>query len=404
MIDECTVDCCVSQTQPEQVHLSYIDDPHTSMGVTWVTQNKVPSIVEYVLDSTKISVNGTVSTYTNGGWNGWIHFVKIFGLQPGTRYKYRVGDGQFWSKYFSFATEPLLAPPQRVVKIANIADMGANMSESGANMESLKTLVKNQDVDFILHNGDIGYADGYQGQWDLFFREMEDVTANIPYMVNVGNHEIGVIGALGLPVGYIHRFQLPGAHSITDDLENLYYSWDYANVHFVSIDTESTIDTTSFTNEQTAWLEKDLAAVNRTKTPWVILYGHRPFYCTGPEECVYNRLMLAEAVKIINKYKVDLVFSGHRHNYERMWPIREDGTAVHTYTNPGAPAFILNGAGGNREGVQGFGGHQFPGSVVKISEFGYGILEIFNSTVLQYTYYQAGTTNVLDQIVLTVDH
>lgn len=58
---ECTVDCCSTQNLPEQVrnctgtlfthqvHLSYIDDPHTSMGVTWVTQRQVNSIVEYTV-------------------------------------------------------------------------------------------------------------------------------------------------------------------------------------------------------------------------------------------------------------------------------------------------------------------------------------------------------------------
>jgi hypothetical protein len=46
---------------------------------------------------------------------------------------------------------------------------------------------------------------------------------------------------------YIHRFQLPGSHSITTDLANLFYSWDYANIHFVALDTESIVDTTSFT-------------------------------------------------------------------------------------------------------------------------------------------------------------
>jgi hypothetical protein len=30
---------------------------------------------------------------------------------------------------------------------------------------------------------------------------MESALANIPYMVNVGNHEVGVIGALKLAIG-----------------------------------------------------------------------------------------------------------------------------------------------------------------------------------------------------------
>ena len=32
--------------------------------------------------------------------------------------------------------------------------------------------------------------------------------------------------------------------------------------------------------EQLAWLKQDLAAVNRTQTPWVIAFSHFPMYVT----------------------------------------------------------------------------------------------------------------------------
>ena len=33
--------------------------------------------------------------------------------------------------------------------------------------------------------------------------------------------------------------------------------------------------------EQWAWLNADLAAVDRTKTPWLAMMGHRPMYCSA---------------------------------------------------------------------------------------------------------------------------
>ena len=32
---------------------------------------------------------------------------------------------------------------------------------------------------------------------------------------------------------------------------------------------------------QAAWLAADLAAVNRTRTPWLVAVLHRPFYCSN---------------------------------------------------------------------------------------------------------------------------
>ena len=35
-----------------------------------------------------------------------------------------------------------------------------------------------------------------------------------------------------------------------------------------------------------AWLERDLSSVDRNKTPWVIVHGHRPMYCPTTETAV----------------------------------------------------------------------------------------------------------------------
>lgn len=77
-----------------------------------------------------------------------------------------------------------------------------------------------------------------------------------------------------------------------------------------------------FMNQQTTWLQKDLAAIDREKTPWVIVGGHRPWYISAKNKSstvcwkckdVFEPLFL--------KYSVDLVLSGHVHAYERNAPM-----------------------------------------------------------------------------------
>ena len=53
------------------------------------------------------------------------------------------------------------------------------------------------------------------------------------------------------------------------------YSYDYGLVHFIMMSTEHDMGNKS---KQYKWLENDLKKVNRTKTPWTILAGHRPMY------------------------------------------------------------------------------------------------------------------------------
>lgn len=63
-------------------------------------------------------------------------------------------------------------------------------------------------------------------------------------------------------------------------------------------------------------MEADLAAVNRTNTPWVILNGHRPIYTTSsggspPYGVVPVALDLQEALEpLLYKYSVDLTWHG----------------------------------------------------------------------------------------------
>ena len=80
---------------------------------------------------------------------------------------------------------------------------------------------------------------------------------------------------------YKARFNMPG-----DTNNNMFFSFDIGPVHFVSISTEFYY----FLNyglvqvmSQYSWLESDLARVDRSVTPWVVVYGHRPMYCTNTD-------------------------------------------------------------------------------------------------------------------------
>jgi acid phosphatase len=186
---------------------------------------------------------------------------------------------------------------------------------------------------------------------------------------------------------------MPGTES--KGVGNFWYSFDYGVAHFVAINTETdfayspewpfvrdktaneTLPTESQTfitdsgpfgfiegnnwkdntaYEQYQWLAKDLASVDRTKTPWVIVMGHRPMYSSQVSSYQANIRQAFE--NLLLKNGVDAYFAGHIHWYERMYPLSPNSTIDrssivnnNTYTtNPGVSmTHLTNGMAGNIE-------------------------------------------------------
>jgi hypothetical protein len=57
--------------------------------------------------------------------------------------------------------------------------------------------------------------------------------------------------------------------------------------------------------------------VDREKTPWLIVLMHSPMYNSNEAHYMEGESMRAAFEKWFVKYKVDLVFAGHVHAYER---------------------------------------------------------------------------------------
>lgn len=156
--------------------------------------------------------------------------------------------------------------------------------------------ISERPFDMMLFLGDIAYTAGTPEQLQ---RNFFDVYANlikyVPAFPTLGNHERRT--NKGKP--YFDAFVLPSPER--------YYSFDWGDVHFVAI------DTTHRDSEQVAWLDKDLS---QTKQRWTIVYGHHPMYTNslrGPQMWIRRAY-----AKIFTDHKVDLVLTGHEHQYERF--------------------------------------------------------------------------------------
>lgn len=392
----CPVPCCLSPHQPEQVHLTVGDDL-SEIYISWTASLAAPKGGQaqvWTGDNSPTVFPATTSTYTFAGWEGQIYVAKVTGLNPGETYSYQVGNpASSMSKTFTYRVKEENANRTTILLIA---DMGAQEYSDPTRASILSTL---DGVDLVLHNGDMSYADGVQHLWDVFMRKMEPITSGIPLMTVPGNHEIP-----GNFISYRLRFPNPTFKQDTGN-ENFYHSYNMGPVHIVGMDTEGVMDTPLITDKQLEWLEKDLQAANeaRESRPWIVVMGHRPLYCTNKDKM--NCIIFADYLQgrledLFIKYKVDIVFEAHQHDYERTYPMKKGKLVTTSYESPPAPVYVLNGAAGNREGERGFPVIEPDWVAVNASVKSYGRMNV-NHTTFEYSQLDAATNAVIDNFVIS---
>ncbi|CAG5023614.1 unnamed protein product [Parnassius apollo] len=375
--------------QPEQLHISF-GSKTNDIVVTWSTFNDTTeSRVQYgegVMDKEAV---GNSTLFTDGGpqrRSQWIHRVVLKDLKYNTRYVYHAGSEYGWSEEFSFKTPP--AGEDWVVRAAIFGDMGNKNAHS---LSYLQDEAQRGHFDVILHVGDFAYDmhDDDARVGDQFMRQLQPLAAMLPYMVCPGNHEEAYNFS-----NYRARFSMPGPR------ESLFYSFDLGPIHFVSVSTELYYFLQyglKVLDNQYQWLQEDLSEANKEENrrirPWIVLYGHRPMYCSNLRDDCWNNflpnrvglpLLGLGMEPLLKQYGVDLVIWAHEHSYERLWPVYDEkvynGSLEHPYTNPGAPVHIVTGSAGNQEGRDHFRRNPSKWSAFRSQDYGYTRFKAFNKT------------------------
>jgi predicted phosphodiesterase len=286
-----------AQDFPRAIHLSWQNDPATTMTIMWRSELGAEGIVEYGLDSAYgHSVESTTHSYRYGRTQVYWHTAELTGLAANTTYSYRLKTSEPWeSEGYTFKTA-LAQGDNTPFRFAVMSDAQGIYDIQRKAFE----MVKEENVDFILYLGDFTDT-GNQQEWDIWFGTGEGVLSEIPLMSVLGNHE-------GDQLTYWEQFALPG--------HERWYSMDYGNVHFVFLNSNTQAEVA----RQRPWLLDDLLENN---SRWTIAMGHHPMYSGVTSKPEYQFLR-DDWLDVMEEYGVDLYFSGHNHCYERTWPIKAD--------------------------------------------------------------------------------
>ena len=445
----------LSLEDPTSIHIALTSNP-SEMTVQFTTGAAGKPVVEYgpsngnskVSDFPKRS-DGTSTTYAASDMcqepanisepgkfidPGQLHTVILTNLEPDTEYFYRVGlsygQGIVWSSTFSFRSA-LPAGWKEPYSFIAYGDqgcpddgwaLGGNLTASMVRRELDGYSNKSLPTRLVHHFGDLSYARGSAYLWDAWLDMVQTFASRIPLMVGVGNHEYdhttggigrdpsGVTtdsgfhpawgnfrtdsgGECGVPTA--KRFLMPKAQQGNCTSNGVFwYSYSFGLVHTIMISSEHDLSKGS---PQHTWLQHELASVNRTATPWVVVESHRPMYHSKPywADNAVGIAMRAEFEDLLRKHRVDIFFAGHYHSYLRTC----DGLYASKCHN-GGPIHITVGTAGASLDDMSIGLYDNVWTEKYLGVWGYIRATIFNSSSVLLEFINAGNGTLEDSVQL----
>jgi len=363
----------------------------TSAVVLWGTNRSVAGEVRFG-SSPDALVRSAASV------PGSSHEVVLEGLEPGATVHYAVaGDGELLEGGgpYRFRVPPP-AGSRAPLRIWVLGDSGTADWRPRAVRDGYLRFADGRLPDVWLMLGDNAYPTGSEPEhqravFDMY-PELLRQTALWPV---VGNHDSKSSDTRRQRGPFFQAFALPAAGEAggVPSGSEAYYSFEYAGVHFVALDTEG-----SKLRTMVEWLRRDLAAV---RSDWLVAYWHRPIYSRGTsaDDAADARRhpFQADVLPLLEEAGVDLVLAGHSHGYERsrlLGPTGGDPARARTGaldTGDGDPegdgAYLKRGQEGAVFVVAGSSGQigdaplDHPAMAVSLRELGSLVLDVDGCTL-----------------------
>jgi acid phosphatase type 7 len=255
-----------------------------------------------------------------------IYRVELTGLQPDTRYAFRLAD----SETFTFRTLPA-----RLTRPVTFVVGGDNMHEREW-FTAMNRAAAARAPDFIIWGGDLAYEDGQIAKLDRMIDYVDIMRDTlrapdgriIPVVVGIGNHEVRGGYWWNNPRG---REGWTGTDAAREEIAPYFYAlWafpghpgygvldlgDYASIIMLDTDHSGPIE-----GKQTEWLDDILRA--RSLLPHVLPVYHVPAYpSVRAFEGQVSVRVREHWVPLFEQAGVRVAFEHHDHAYKRTHPLR----------------------------------------------------------------------------------
>ncbi|MFX1257082.1 MAG: purple acid phosphatase family protein [Promethearchaeota archaeon] len=322
---------------PRGIRLTIINDPSNSIVITWSSKSKAPD--PHVHYSTKSTLDDSKEVHAlfeiiN---NTHIYKVELSGLEPSTTYYFKVySSDKNGRELMTFTT----APGRDATNVKFIV-WGDSRSQPEVRKEFSKKVMEyfGDDIDFIVHLGDIVEEGRYQNLWDLYFSDTEVINGNKQGFYIEGNHEDG------LDTKMYDNIPLP-----SNGQNSRYYSFSWGPISFVGLNTNEEGFWGPQQKMPLSWLESELSRLDNDKyTLWKVAFMHHPLF-NDREDRSDEKELIQTWGSLFDEYEVDLVFAGHNHCYERSYPMSHDkefdNSCESNFFEPDFPMYLIAGGAG----------------------------------------------------------
>ena len=302
--------------------------------------------------------------------------IAVTNLQPDTVYQYRILLTNALGTLITSTNQMRTLPAGGNLTVAVMGDSGWGTPAQYA----VARQIRQSGAQLFLHVGDIIYPYFSAGLADTRFLSVYRQTLeSTPFYSVWGNHDFLYSAEWYTP--YRDTIRQPRTLVSDADLASerawpgAYYSFDAGDVHFAALFVPlASVHTLGTNTPQYRWLEADLAA---TTKPWKIIFQHHPVYTSsahrrdvygGPPVGLFDPdLVRANLMPLARKYGVQLICSGHDHNYERFLP----AGGVHSVVTGGGGAGLYNLLEFDAASSQFYGRHhytrlQFDGDTLEV--------------------------------------
>lgn len=377
----------------------------TSMVVRWRTADLSKSILKYSTD-----INNII-TVVQDSIKKQNHEVLITGLQPATRYYYEIYNGVDTlsppdsSQYFQ--TNPIVgqAVPTTIWALGDCGTANDNQRDV---RDAYYNYIGHNHTDVLLFLGDNAYQDGtdQEYQYAVFENMYEAMLSKTVAWSTIGNHDAHSASPSNQSGPYFDIFSFPkqGEAGGVPSGTEAYYSFDYGNIHFIVLNSES-LGGLGTGSSMYSWCQND---IQNTNADWIIGIWHHPPYTKGSHDSDYEPQLFQmrnNFLPMLEANGVDLVLCGHSHSYERSYllnghtglafsfdtaqhvvgasgggdgKIGSDGAYIKETVGPNAgkgAVYITAGSSGKKSG----GDLDHPAMFSSLNELGSCVVEVHNN-------------------------